>query len=211
MEEGVSVIQGDRNNPVFDVAKELGLLGQPVAEPDWGCGAAFETPVYLFAFSCFCGRFHTSGRAFPSLSFFLNAESDVVTSDGDKIPLTNVLKGASILQQLRQDERDRRRFPVYRDRPLGDFYLDRFEELWGPSDNDKDKQAWMYYTHQVVSQRHGGHWMNMSSLDATNFAPLGYDYTWRGGMDGFVRYLMVSGGSGGAWRTALFLTASVHT
>ncbi|XP_047474522.1 uncharacterized protein LOC125028935 [Penaeus chinensis] len=152
MEEGISVIQGDRDNPVFDVAKELGLLGEPVAEPDW--------------------------------------ESDVVTSDGDKMPLANVLKGASILQQLRQDEREEHRFRMYRDRPLGEFYLDRFEELWGSSDNEKDKQAWMYYTHQVVSQEHGGHWMNMSSLDAKNFVPLGYEYTWRGGMDGFVRYLM---------------------
>ncbi|XP_069944432.1 peroxisomal N(1)-acetyl-spermine/spermidine oxidase isoform X2 [Cherax quadricarinatus] len=117
-------------------------------------------------------------------------DDSVVTSHGEKVPLRTVEHHASIIQQLRHDV-SQGALQDYYGRSLGDFYAHRFKELWSRESDADDRKASMYILHQEVSNKFGvNSWFNMSARDADNFISLGQDYTWKGGMDGLIQYLM---------------------
>ncbi|XP_064121061.1 uncharacterized protein LOC135225657 [Macrobrachium nipponense] len=117
-------------------------------------------------------------------------DDDVLTSDGDLQDSRTIRKGQRILEHLQHDPRERSALR-YHERSLGDVYSRRFDEMWGPTVDEKDKQAWMYYIHQIISGKFGvNSWMNMAARDAANFRDLGRDIIWKGGMDKLVQHLL---------------------
>ncbi|XP_066976572.1 uncharacterized protein [Macrobrachium rosenbergii] len=117
-------------------------------------------------------------------------EDDVITSDGDLQDSRTIRKGQRILEHLQHDQRERSALR-YHERSLGDVYSRRFDEMWGPTVDEKDKQAWMYYIHQTISGKFGvNSWMNMAARDAASFRDLGRDIIWKGGMDKLVQHLL---------------------
>ncbi|XP_068230458.1 myb-like protein X [Palaemon carinicauda] len=121
----------------------------------------------------------------------INWEDDVITSDGHLQDAAIIRKGRSILEHLQQNPRERSTLRYYSDESLGDLYSKRFDEMWGPTSDERDKKAWMYYIHQVISRKFGiNSWMNMAARDAANFQDFGRDIIWKGGMENIVHHLL---------------------
>ncbi|KAK7072480.1 hypothetical protein SK128_017220 [Halocaridina rubra] len=139
-------------------------------------------PLYQLAYEL-------NALGFPVLD--IDWEDDVVTSDGGMQLPPIIEKGRRIFHQLQNDPRERAALKSFGDKALGDLLATRFDDMWGTTKDDKDKQAWMYYIHQKVSKKFGvNSWMNVAAKDAANFVDLGREYTWSGGMDGLIQYLL---------------------
>ncbi|KAK4309359.1 hypothetical protein Pmani_019003 [Petrolisthes manimaculis] len=151
VDEGPSVIQGGENNPLYQIAREEGRLGDPIED------------------------------IVPS--------NRVVYSSGQRVSLTVAEQHAGVEQLAKMDMTHK--LNHYYGRPLGDLYNDIYNTMWGDIGDEMDQDASKYILHQTVSNEFGADsWRNFSARDADNFQPLGQHHGWKGGMDGFIKYLL---------------------
>ncbi|XP_042858045.1 spermine oxidase-like, partial [Penaeus japonicus] len=72
----------------------------------------------------------------------------------------------------------------------GQYYVDRFPDVYGPGHDGAKGRAWLHLLEQMVKGEEGiDSWMDISALDADEYIDLGEDYNWADGFDTLVRHL----------------------
>nr|XP_027234645.1 peroxisomal N(1)-acetyl-spermine/spermidine oxidase-like [Penaeus vannamei] len=147
------------------------------AGAEWIHGG-LKNPLYRLASSL-----HAVGKEAPEDAY----ERRVVTQDGEPCDPTPC---ESVVTTLMDECDNNGILAPYYNTGYGQYYVDRFPDVYGPGHDSAKGKAWLHLLEQMVKGEEGtDSWMDISAQDADEYIDLGEDYNWTDGFDTLINYL----------------------